>query len=135
MLFSGGMQRASYGDRHTITVMTKDKHVVFDFTSKVIDFFTVFARDEDGNDIPDNPEALIVLAEEEIVAIDLTNPQWKMMALPYLVSLHASAVNISICIRINFNKTINFSWGGGLMFPYEYIPVLENFLLISTTTT
>ncbi|XP_047351120.1 lethal(2) giant larvae protein homolog 1 isoform X1 [Vespa velutina] len=95
VLFSGGMQRASYGDRHTITVMTKDKHVVFDFTSKVIDFFTVFARDEDGNEIPDNPEALIVLAEEEIVAIDLTNPQWKMMALPYLVSLHASAVTCS----------------------------------------
>lgn len=101
VLFSGGMQRASYGDRHTITVMTKDKHVVFDFTSKVIDFFTVFARDEDGKEIPDNPEALIVLAEEEIVAIDLTNPQWKMMALPYLVSLHASAVNIFIYI-INF---------------------------------
>ncbi|KAK2584775.1 hypothetical protein KPH14_007097 [Odynerus spinipes] len=95
VLFSGGMQRASYGDRHTITVMTKDKHVVFDFTSKVIDFFTVFARDEDGKDIPDSPEALIVLAEEEIVAIDLTNPQWKMMALPYLVSLHASAVTCS----------------------------------------
>lgn len=95
VLFSGGMQRASYGDRHTITVMTKDKHVVFDFTSKVIDFFTVFARDEDGKEILENPEALIVLAEEEIVAIDLTNPQWKMMALPYLVSLHASAVTCS----------------------------------------
>lgn len=94
VLFSGGMQRASYGDRHTITVMVKGKHVVFDFTSKVIDFFTVFSKEEDGKDIPASPEALIVLAEEEIVAIDLTNPEWKMMALPYLVSLHASAVNI-----------------------------------------
>ncbi|XP_017757007.1 PREDICTED: lethal(2) giant larvae protein homolog 1 isoform X5 [Eufriesea mexicana] len=96
VLFSGGMQRASYGDRHTITVMAKErKHVVFDFTSKVIDFFTVFPKQEDGKDTPDNPEALIVLAEEEIVAIDLTNPEWKMMALPYLVSLHASAVTCS----------------------------------------
>lgn len=88
------MQRATYGDRHTITVMAKEKHVVFDFTSKVIDFFTVFPKPEDGKDAPDSPEALIVLAEEEVVAIDLTNPDWKMMALPYLVSLHASAVNV-----------------------------------------
>ncbi|XP_050478833.1 lethal(2) giant larvae protein homolog 1 isoform X3 [Bombus huntii] len=95
VLFSGGMQRASYGDRHTITVMAKGKHVVFDFTSKVIDFFTVFPKQEDGKDASDSPEALIVLAEEEIVAIDLNNPEWKMMALPYLVSLHASAVTCS----------------------------------------
>ena len=94
ILFSGGMQRASYGDRHTITVMAKGKHVVFDFTSKVIDFFTVFPKQQDGKEPPDSPEALIVLAEEEIVAIDLTDPDWKMMALPYLVSLHASAVDI-----------------------------------------
>lgn len=88
------MQRASYGDRHTITVMTKDKHLVFDFTSKVIDFFAVLPKEEDGNnENPISPEALIVLAEEELVAIDLTNPEWKMMALPYLVSLHASAVS------------------------------------------
>ncbi|XP_076761140.1 LLGL domain-containing protein l(2)gl isoform X1 [Xylocopa sonorina] len=95
VLFSGGMQRASYGDRHTITVMAKGKHVVFDFTSKVIDFFAVFPKQEDGKDALDSPEALIVLAEEEVVAIDLTNPEWKMMALPYLVSLHASAVTCS----------------------------------------
>lgn len=88
------MQRASYGDRHTITVMSKNKHIVFDFTSKVIDFFTVFPKDEGNNENPASPEALIVLAEEELVAIDLTNPEWKMMALPYLVSLHASAVSI-----------------------------------------
>lgn len=105
VLFSGGMQRASYGDRHTITVMAKGKHVVFDFTSKVIDFFTVFPKQEDGKDASDSPEALIVLAEEEIVAIDLNNPEWKMMALPYLVSLHASAVGIipAIC-NITFYK-------------------------------
>lgn len=75
--------------------MTKEKHLVFDFTSKIIDFFTVFPKDEEGNDESSaGPEALVVLAEEELVAIDLTNPEWKMMALPYLVSLHASSVNI-----------------------------------------
>lgn len=97
------MQRASYGDRHTITVMTKKKQVVFDFTSKVIDFFTVFPKQEEGKEVPDDgPEALIVLAEEEVVAIDLINPEWKMMALPYLVSLHASAVNIISVYNVEY---------------------------------
>jgi len=37
-------------------------------------------------------EALVVLAEEELVVIDLLDPEWRMIPLPYLVSLHASAV-------------------------------------------
>lgn len=97
IIFSGGMPRASYGDRHTITVLTKSKHAAFDFTSKVIDFYAVLPKQtqEEGDDTPASrrPEALIVLAEEELIAIDLTHPEWKMMALPYLVSLHASAVS------------------------------------------
>lgn len=97
MLFSGGMPRASYGDRHTVAAVTKTRHVVFDLSSKVIDFFTVLLKqDEDEKESAVKlPEALIILAEEEIVAIDLTDPEWKMMALPYLVSLHASAVSLS----------------------------------------
>ncbi|KAJ8679019.1 hypothetical protein QAD02_014806 [Eretmocerus hayati] len=108
VLFSGGMQRSVHSDRHTITVKREGKnkkHVVFDFTSKVIDFFTILPKrkepqeDEEEKDekvkIVESPEALIVLAEEEIVAIDLTDPDWKMMTLPYLVSLHASAVTCS----------------------------------------
>ncbi|XP_057332677.1 lethal(2) giant larvae protein homolog 1-like isoform X2 [Microplitis mediator] len=96
ILFSGGMPRSSFGDRHTITAMTKTKHVVFDLTSKVIDFFVVTPKvDEDSKDLSNSPEALIILAEEEVIAIDLTDPDWRMMALPYLVSLHASAVTCS----------------------------------------
>lgn len=37
-------------------------------------------------------EALIILLEEELIAIDLTNTEWRMIPLPYLISLHASAV-------------------------------------------
>ncbi|XP_008203812.1 lethal(2) giant larvae protein homolog 1 isoform X3 [Nasonia vitripennis] len=108
ILFSGGMQRSVHSDRHTITVKQEGKnkkHVVFDFTSKVIDFFTILPKKkqpQDGDEEKDekaknteSPEALIVLAEEELIAIDLTDPDWKMMALPYLVSLHASAVTCS----------------------------------------
>jgi len=43
----------------------------------------------------DEPEALIVLLEEELMAIDLLSDEWRMLSLPYLVSLHASAVTCS----------------------------------------
>lgn len=49
-------------------------------------------------------EALVVLAEEEIVVIDLLSEEWKMMSLPYLVSLHASAVTCSQHVAGKFLK-------------------------------
>lgn len=39
--FTGGMPRASYGDRYTITALREGRIVVFDFSSPVIDFFIV----------------------------------------------------------------------------------------------
>ncbi|XP_054281586.1 lethal(2) giant larvae protein homolog 1-like isoform X1 [Macrosteles quadrilineatus] len=87
LLYAGGMPRASFSDRHTITAQHAKKHVVFDFTSRVIDFFTIQATgDQKG------VSALMVLLEEELVAIDLQSEDWRMLQLPYLVSLHASAV-------------------------------------------
>ncbi|XP_075949178.1 LLGL scribble cell polarity complex component 2 isoform X3 [Anarhichas minor] len=41
LLFSGGMPRASYGDRHCITVIHSKTHVALDFTSRIIDFFAI----------------------------------------------------------------------------------------------
>lgn len=35
IIFSGGMPRASYSDKYTVSVIHGDKHVAFDFTSKV----------------------------------------------------------------------------------------------------
>lgn len=85
----------------------------FIFVLQVIDFILIESRtteeeetneneDENEENITINgeisngePETLIVLAEEEIVAIDLKDESWKMMNLPYLVSLHASAVTCS----------------------------------------
>jgi len=50
LIFSGGMPRACYGDRHAVTVrLGTTKHVAFELTSKVIDFFTTTASvDEKG---------------------------------------------------------------------------------------
>ncbi|XP_063896793.1 lethal(2) giant larvae protein homolog 1-like [Helicoverpa armigera] len=107
-IYAGGMPRASYSDKYTVTVQQGEKHVAFDFTSRVIDFFTTTPVPPDGvplqEDRPDTPAqmqlqtvnqvaaALVVLAEEELVVIDLCDDRWRPLRLPYLVSIHASAV-------------------------------------------
>lgn len=57
--YSGGMPRASYSDRNTVTIQrgldktfdprNSGRHLVFDFTSKVIDFFVTYSGDNDGD--------------------------------------------------------------------------------------
>ena len=46
IVFSGGMPRPSYADRHTVSVMQGAKQVVFDFTSRVVDFLVLSNADE-----------------------------------------------------------------------------------------
>lgn len=45
ILFQGGMPRASYGDRHSISVVHGNQQTAFDFTSRVIDFFVISSDD------------------------------------------------------------------------------------------
>ncbi|XP_049868986.1 lethal(2) giant larvae protein isoform X2 [Pectinophora gossypiella] len=114
-IFAGGMPRASYSDKYTVTVQQGDKkHVAFDFTSRVIDMFTTTPVPADGAPLqegrPETPAqlllqtvnqvaaALVVLAEEELVVIDLTDPKWRPLRLPYLVSVHASAVTTATLV-------------------------------------
>lgn len=42
------MPRASYNDRHTVTIHQGSKHVVLDFTSKVIDYFVTYTIDNES---------------------------------------------------------------------------------------
>ncbi|XP_055338667.1 lethal(2) giant larvae protein homolog 1-like [Paramacrobiotus metropolitanus] len=92
IVFSGGMPRSRYGDHQTVTVMQGDNHVVFDFTSRVVDFFTV---DSSGVSDTANPEALVVLLEEELIAVDLTTEKWPIFQLPYLFVMHSSSITCS----------------------------------------
>ncbi|XP_037094140.1 lethal(2) giant larvae protein homolog 1-like [Pollicipes pollicipes] len=99
VVFSGGMPRASYGDKHTVSVLKRDaqreeeKHVAFDFTSAVVDF--VLLGGEGPEAASQSPHTLLVLAEEELVAIDLSSEGWPTHQLPYLNSLHSSAITTS----------------------------------------
>ncbi|XP_071400571.1 LLGL scribble cell polarity complex component 2 isoform X2 [Centroberyx affinis] len=91
LLFSGGMPRASYGDRHCISVIHSKTHVALDFTSRIIDFFAI----RDGPQHTGDPSALVVLVEEELVVIDLQTDGWPVIQTPYLVPLHSSAITCS----------------------------------------
>lgn len=64
LIFSGGMPRACYGDRHAVTVrLGTTKHVAFELTSKVIDFFTTTTSiDEKGiMELMCNNNALVII--------------------------------------------------------------------------
>ncbi|XP_061472152.1 LLGL scribble cell polarity complex component 2 isoform X2 [Rhineura floridana] len=93
IIFQGGMPRASYGDRHSISVIYGNRQIAFDFTSRVIDFFVIASADPFAEF--DDPSALLVLAEEELVVIDLTSAGWPSVQPPYLASLHCSAITCS----------------------------------------
>ena len=85
-VFNGGMPRASYGDKFTVTVMKgEEKHSVFDLTSKLVDFAVI----EDNG----SPKAMVILAEEELVTVDLSAETWPVTYnLPYLNPIHASSI-------------------------------------------
>ncbi|KAM4691391.1 LLGL scribble cell polarity complex component 2 [Rhinophrynus dorsalis] len=93
IIFQGGMPMASYGDRHIISVIHGTQQTAFDFTSRIIDHVVI--PNPDPSSEFDDPRALLVLVEEELVAIDLQTPGWPVFQLPYLVSLHCSAITCS----------------------------------------
>ncbi|XP_063816680.1 LLGL scribble cell polarity complex component 2 isoform X2 [Pseudophryne corroboree] len=93
VVFQGGMPMASYGDRHSISVVHGSQQTAFDFTSRIIDHLVIANSDSSAE--YDDPRALLVLAEEELVAIDLQTPGWPVIQCPYLVSLHCSAITCS----------------------------------------
>ncbi|KAK8379078.1 hypothetical protein O3P69_019122 [Scylla paramamosain] len=86
IVFSGGMPRASYGDKNTVTVIEGERHVTFSLSSKVLDFVIVKNKDTGVG------SSLVVLAEEEVVFIDLETEDWPAFQAPYLASLHSSAI-------------------------------------------
>lgn len=47
-IFQGGMPRASYGDRHCISVVHGGQQTAFDFTSRIIDFTVLTEADPEA---------------------------------------------------------------------------------------
>lgn len=101
------MPRASYGDKFTVSVLKEqNEHVTFDLTSRVVDFLLI---DEPGKD---STEALVILAEEELVVIDLVTEGWPCFKLPYMASLHCSAITAHVATSVSSNvfDLLTSSW-------------------------
>ncbi|CAF0833570.1 unnamed protein product [Adineta steineri] len=105
IIFSGGLPRSSYANKHSISCLCENehnsdrtRHVAFDFTTEIIDFFTIDRSRDD-------PESLVVLLNEEIIVIDLITDTWPLYHLPYLNSIHASPV---ICTTLVYNVNKEF---------------------------
>lgn len=124
IIFSGALPRSNYANKHTVTCCVQDsssirqkqsqQHVVFDFTSPLIDFFTLdrpsSIEQTKTNDIA---HTLVVLLHEEIIFIDLNNEHWPLYRLPYLNSIHASPViSMHVVIDVHpefYDKLLNFA--------------------------
>jgi hypothetical protein len=55
IIFSGGLPRSSYSNKHSVSCLCENehntertRHVTFDFTAAVIDFFTIDKLSNDG---------------------------------------------------------------------------------------
>ncbi|CAF0790685.1 unnamed protein product [Rotaria sordida] len=112
IIFAGGLPRSSYSNKHSVSCLCENehdhnnertRHVTFDFTTSVIDFFTIDKLSNDGS--RDDPQSLVILLNEEIVVIDLVTDSWPSYHLPYLNSIHASPV---ICTTLTCNVNPQF---------------------------
>ncbi|CAF3686272.1 unnamed protein product [Adineta steineri] len=112
IIFAGGLPRSSYSNKHSVSCLSENehdhnndrtRHVTFDFTTAVIDFFTIDKLSNDGS--RDDPQSLVILLHEEIVVIDLVTDSWPSYHLPYLNSIHASPV---ICTTLACNVNVQF---------------------------
>ena len=69
VIFSGGVPSVDDQDHHTVSIHHGANAIALDFTSKIVDFLTITAPASNKG------EVLVVLAQEEIMAFDLTNPK------------------------------------------------------------
>lgn len=92
-VFHGGLPRASYGDKYSVTAMSVQDHAVFDFSSKVVDYRIIKTSTSDAG-------SLVVLCEEELVVIDLITPKWPSYSLPYLAPIHSSALTACTTVQV-----------------------------------
>ncbi|CAJ0947403.1 unnamed protein product, partial [Mesorhabditis belari] len=129
--FSGGMPRASYGDRYTVTTMRAGRTACWDFASPVLDF--CFASS--SKDLNDNAHwratLLLVLTEEELVVISVGDKEWKSLSLRCLHPLHSSPITNMIHVsNVESNvwsKLLKFSTSQSSHsnWPLTYSPEIE----------
>ncbi|XP_052242226.1 syntaxin-binding protein 5-like isoform X2 [Dreissena polymorpha] len=90
VIFSGGMSCDRAGRTPCITVMTGKTTTVLEMEHTVIDF-VVLCETPWQNDFQD-PYAIVVLLQNDLVVIDLTSPGYPCFENPYPMDIHESPV-------------------------------------------
>ncbi|XP_052807646.1 syntaxin-binding protein 5-like isoform X3 [Mya arenaria] len=90
VIFSGGMSYDRAGRTPCITVMTGKTTTVLEMEHTVIDF-VVMCETPWQNDFQD-PYAIVVLLQNDLVVIDLTSPGYPCFENPYPMDIHESPV-------------------------------------------
>ncbi|XP_003376310.1 lethal(2) giant larvae protein [Trichinella spiralis] len=106
------MPRAACSDRNALSVQLNTHQVVFDFTSRVVDFCLFDEPVLDKEEGRGEPKLLLVLCEEELVGIDLTVDGWPCVRVPYFNAFHASPVttccHVSDLVRDCFDEICQY---------------------------
>ncbi|KAL8621917.1 hypothetical protein ACOMHN_046121 [Nucella lapillus] len=90
VIFSGGMSYERAGRTPSITVMTGKSTTVLEMEHNVIDF-VVLCETPWCQDLQD-PYAIVVLLQNDLVVVDLTSPGYPCFENPYPMDLHESPV-------------------------------------------
>ncbi|KAK7471573.1 hypothetical protein BaRGS_00035801 [Batillaria attramentaria] len=90
VMFSGGMSYDRAGRTPSITVMTGKSTTVLEMEHNVIDF-VVLCETPWCHDFQD-PYAIVVLLQNDLVVVDLTSPGYPCFENPYPMDIHESPV-------------------------------------------
>ncbi|CAH8571802.1 unnamed protein product [Heterobilharzia americana] len=103
-VFCGGLPRPQFENRYAVSVLQDhEHHVCYQFGSKIIDFVLIPSEGSVSNEVgpsdymtkpsaPSHSATLLVLTERELVAVDLTQPDWPTYDSPYLNCIDFSPV-------------------------------------------
>jgi lethal(2) giant larvae protein len=97
IIFAGGLSKDTYASTNSVTVKRGNSQVNFELSSKFIDFVCIPEPSTDEDNGFDRPNALFILTEDELIAVDLQtegseekSQLWPVFNKPYLNSASPS---------------------------------------------
>ncbi|KAI0986087.1 hypothetical protein GJ496_011091 [Pomphorhynchus laevis] len=109
VIFAGGLPRSAFPDKScvSISIFESDNYVsekvAFDLPSRFVDMLivdrnTVCDKQSKGYD---EPAMLLILTEEELLAVDLLSKSWSLLRLPYLNTVQFASITVILVSQIS----------------------------------
>ncbi|XP_064292192.1 syntaxin-binding protein 5 isoform X9 [Plodia interpunctella] len=91
VIFSGGLPSEKAGRSHSVTVLSGKTTTVLEMEHSVVDFVTLCETPHAAD--YQEPYAIVVLLQNDLVVIDLLSPGYPVFENPYPMDLHESPVS------------------------------------------